>query len=293
MQQLRLQNIKRNYFDPQAKIAVPEGKLELWPGYLTSIRSYENDNILLCAEIIHKFMRNETVYEIARSLMSSPDWQDTLRKEIVGTTVLTDYTNKTYNVDDIDFTMTPRSTFLSSNGDETNFMEYYKNKYNIMINDDRQMMLVSRAKERDIRAGMPENIYLIPELSRATGLTDRLRSNFKLMQQISAHTRLSPEDRVKALHKFNRRIQTTEGSVKILRQWELELSRELVQFEARELAPEDIIFGSNHKETASQKAEWQIRGSTAMYSAVNCERWIFLYPRALEREAMNFLKVII
>lgn len=30
-----------------------------------------------------------------------------------------------------------------------------------------------------------------------------------------------------------------------------------------------------------------------MYSAVDCTRWIFLYPRELEREAMNFVSVLI
>lgn len=313
MHHLHLQNIKRNYYDPKAKHNVPEGKLELWPGYLTSIRTYENDQILLCTEIIHKFMRNESIYEIARGLMSKGDWQDTLRKEIVGTTVLTDYTNKTYNIDDIDFTMSPLSTFKSAHGEESTFVEYYKNKYNITIKDHRQMLLVSRARERDIRAGQPENIYLIPELSRATGLTDRLRADFKLMQKISNFTRLSPADRVRALKNFNNRIQSTPESVQILNQWELALSRgkkimfkillnlfyktfsllDLVEFPARELPPEEIVFGQNQKETANVKAEWSIKGRTTMYSAVDCTRWIFLYPRDLERDSMNFLRALI
>lgn len=61
------------------------------------------------------------------------------------------------------------------------------------------MMLISKARERDIRAGKPENI--IPELCHGNGLTIGLR----LMQQISNFTRLNPSDRVKALIKFNKR----------------------------------------------------------------------------------------
>lgn len=226
MEKLKLQNIKRNFYDPASAIEIPEAKLELWPGYLTSIRAYEDDKLLLCTEITHKFMRNITIYEIARDLMrSTRDWQDALRKEIIGTTVLTDYTNKTYNIDDIDFTMTPKSSFKSARGEETSFMAYYREKYDIRIRDERQMMLVSRARERDIRAGQPENIYLVPELSRATGLTDRLRADFRLMQNISRYTRLSPDDRVKALSKFNRRIQTNAESVAVLNRWEMSLSK--------------------------------------------------------------------
>lgn len=170
MSKLQLKNIKRNYYDPQMKIDVPEGNLELWPGYLTSIRAYENENVLLNVEVIHKFMRKETIYQISRSLMkSSGDWRDVLKREVIGTTVLTDYTNKTYMIDDIDFNKSPSSTFQKLDGVETTYVDYYKSRYNITINDKRQFMLVSRARERDIRAGQPELIYLIPELSRATG----------------------------------------------------------------------------------------------------------------------------
>ena len=37
--------------------------MELWPGYVTSIRQHE-DSILMCAEITHKVMRRETVLDL-------------------------------------------------------------------------------------------------------------------------------------------------------------------------------------------------------------------------------------
>lgn len=36
--------------------------IELWPGYVTSIRQFEN-SILMCAEITHKVMRTDTVFD--------------------------------------------------------------------------------------------------------------------------------------------------------------------------------------------------------------------------------------
>lgn len=170
LNKLDLKNIKRNYFDPQMKIDVSEANLELWPGYLTSIRAYENEKVLLNVEIIHKFMRKETIYNIFRTLVKTDrDWKETIKREVVGTTVLTDYTNKTYLIDDIDFTKSPKSQFKTTRGNETSYADYYKDKYSITIKDLDQFLLVSRARERDIRAGQPELIYLIPELSRATG----------------------------------------------------------------------------------------------------------------------------
>ena len=44
---------------------VPNYRLELWPGYLTSIRQHES-NILMCSEVIHKVMRQQTLLDILR-----------------------------------------------------------------------------------------------------------------------------------------------------------------------------------------------------------------------------------
>jgi hypothetical protein len=41
-------------------------KLELWPGYMTSIRQHETD-ILLCCGVNHKIMRQETALEVLSS----------------------------------------------------------------------------------------------------------------------------------------------------------------------------------------------------------------------------------
>lgn len=40
-------------------------------------------------------------------------------------------------------------------------------------------MLISRPTEKNIRGGQNEFIMLIPELCRATGITDAMRSNFR------------------------------------------------------------------------------------------------------------------
>jgi aubergine len=263
---------------------------------LTSIRAYEQERTLLNVEVIHKFMRKETIYDIARRYMNDgrlrEDWREVLKREVIGTTVLTDYTNKTYLIDDLDFSMTPRTTFRSSNGEEITYADYYKNKYQIHIKDENQFLLVSRARERDIRAGHPELIYLIPELSRATGLTDQMRANFKLMQSISAFTRLSPTDRAASLYRFNNRLRETPEAISVLKQWNVKLGSELVEVAARELPPERIIFGDGRMETPSARAEWNIRDGVKMYSAVDCSRWVFFYPREMERESLNFLKAL-
>ena len=42
---------------------MPQHNIEIWPGYVTSIRQYEKD-ILMCAEITHKVMRTDTALKL-------------------------------------------------------------------------------------------------------------------------------------------------------------------------------------------------------------------------------------
>lgn len=109
--------------------------------------------------------------------------------------------NRTYRIDDILFDKSPRDTFDSADGREISYIDYYKvqlihiendcfvpmwcllfisfQKYGKTIKDLNQPLLVSHLKEKDVRAGQKKDIFLIPELCRATGLTDDMRSNFR------------------------------------------------------------------------------------------------------------------
>ena len=98
--------------------------------------------------------------------------------------------------------------------------------------DPRQPMLVSKSKPREVRAGQSDIIYLIPEVCRCTGLTESIRyglnssttvmsmsmrldgsnsnyvcrNDFKVMQDLAKHTRLTPALRTEALKRFIRRL---------------------------------------------------------------------------------------
>ena len=69
---------------------------------ITSIKDHE-DKTLLWAEISRKVMRKQSILDIATGLIrnSGRNWQELLEKQIVGSTVLTDYTNKTYQIDSV------------------------------------------------------------------------------------------------------------------------------------------------------------------------------------------------
>lgn len=67
-------------------------RLDLWPGFVASILQYE-DNVMLCADVSHKIMRADTVYDYLDELFQqhSDDarFHNTAMKNLVGEIVLT------------------------------------------------------------------------------------------------------------------------------------------------------------------------------------------------------------
>lgn len=112
------------------------------------------------------------------------------------------------------------------------------------------------------------------------------------MQELSNYTRLSPDDRVKQLLKFNKRIQSTPDSVNVLTEWKMELEDQLVTIPGRELLAESILFGSNMEANTNAKGEWQFRNGFSMYKSMDIKRWAVVYPAAMKADAENFCKVL-
>ena len=189
-------------------------------------------------------MRQETIYEILRKHRneSSGNWKDDLKKELHGSIVLTDYNNKTYKVDDVDFNSSPMTTF-QRRGVDINFVDYYKQQYNITIRDPNQPLLVSNPKPADIRAGRTTVVSLIPELCRATGLTDKMRTNFQMMKAMAEHTQMDPERRKNRLEGLTKRLYETDASREKMQSFNTEIDRQLLTFQGRALQQEVILYG--------------------------------------------------
>ena len=70
-------------------------------------------------------------------------------------------------------------------------MEYYKSKYNENVADNNQPLLINK----DRKTG--NEVALIPELCQLTGLTDQMRSDFRLMKDLAQIVQATAEKKVK------------------------------------------------------------------------------------------------
>ena len=91
------------------------------------------------------------------------------------------------------------STFVDHNGEEKSFADYYMKHYGITIKDQKQPLLMSRAKKKTVQeADVTKLVALVPELCNLTGLTESMKADFKvgrltkLRPEITITTHLSP-----------------------------------------------------------------------------------------------------
>lgn len=81
----------------------------------------------MCAEVSHKVMRRETVLELMEGIRRvEHDFTAKCRETVLGMTVLTDYNNNTYRIDDILFDARPTDTFTRKDGTEISYIDYYQ-----------------------------------------------------------------------------------------------------------------------------------------------------------------------
>ncbi|KAL4715482.1 hypothetical protein ACJJTC_009108 [Scirpophaga incertulas] len=292
---LRLQLVGRDYFDPQAKIDIPDYKLQIWPGYKTTINQYE-DRLLMVTEIAHKVLRLDTVLQMINEYAATKgtNYKKIFLEDIVGKIVLTDYNKKTYRVDDVSWTDTPRSTFKMKE-ETVSYVDYYKKKYDIRIQDMNQPLLISRSKPREIRAGMPELVFLVPELCRQTGISDAMRNNFQLMRALDTHTKIGPDVRIRKLMDFNRRLTETPTVVEELSTWSLKLATSLVKIKGRQLPTETIIQGNDIKFPAGDTTEGWTKDmrSKPLFFIARAHSWVVISPERQVRDAESFVELII
>lgn len=122
-----MRQVGRNYYNTKHAIEIPQHKLELWPGFSTSILHYES-SVLLQADVSHKVLRKTTVLDFLYNLFNSRRggaFHEEATKKLVGEIVLTRYNNKTYRIDDISWDGRPGDKFETREG-EVSFIEYYQ-----------------------------------------------------------------------------------------------------------------------------------------------------------------------
>ncbi|NXO01449.1 PIWL1 protein, partial [Rhinopomastus cyanomelas] len=292
LKMLNFQQIGRHYYNPEDPINIPNHRMMIWPGFATSILQYE-ESIMLCVDVSHKVLRNETVLEYMYDLCRQVEERrikEICAKELLGVIVLTKYNNRTYRIDDIDWDANPQCTFLKADGSEISYIDYYKKQYNLDIHDLNQPVLITQRKRRreNFTSGP---IALIPELCFLTGLTEKMRSDFYTMRDLAVHTRLPPEQRQHEIGKLIDSIQRDDNVQDQLQSWGLGFDSQLLSFNGRVAQRERIFQSGNVFDYNPQFADWsrETRG-VPLSCAKPLDNWLLIYTRRNYGSANSLLQ---
>ncbi|XP_062855469.1 piwi-like protein 1 isoform X2 [Trichomycterus rosablanca] len=295
LRMLNMQQIGRHYYNPDDPLNIPQHRLTIWPGFVTNILQYEC-SIMLCIDVSHKVLRSETVLSFMSSLRQQCGDQrfvDICTKELVGLIVLTKYNNKTYRIDDIAWDHTPNNTFKRGDS-EISFMDYYKTQYGLEITDGNQVLLVSQVRRLGPSGAPPPGpALLVPELCYLTGLTDKMRSDFNIMKDLSSHTRLTPEQREGRLNRFITNISKNSEAQSELSTWGLSFENKLLNLSGRVLPAERILQGARAFAYNPWAADWskEMRG-IPLISSMPLESWLLFYTRRNADVAHSLLQTL-
>ena len=186
------------YYDTDNVITIKQHNIDIYQGFKTSCEVYSNFTPKLLIDFSSKILRNDSALAFIKKLPS----KEAIAEEMLGRSVVASYGNcRMYQVDDVDFSKNPLSTFIDAKGNTISYCEYYLRAYEIKIRDTKQPLfvcLLNRGKR---------TIYLVPELVQLTGLSDEMRRDFKVMQDVATYTRREPKDRMDSIMNLNAHIK--------------------------------------------------------------------------------------
>ncbi|GAB5577291.1 piwi-like protein 4 isoform X1 [Prionailurus iriomotensis] len=290
LKKLAMYQIGRNFYKPSEPVEIPQHKLSLWPGFAISVSRFES-RLLFTADVSYKILRNETVLEFMTDLRQETTmscFTQTCEKRLLGLIVLTRYNNKTYRIDDIDWSVKPTHTFQKQDGAEITYVDYYKQQYDITLSDLNQPVLVSLLKTKRNDNTEPRVAHLIPELCFLTGLTCQATSDFRLMKAVAEETRLSPLGRQQRLARLADDIQRNKDARFELETWGLHFGCQ-VSLTGRVLPSEKILMQDHVCQPASA-ADWsKDMRNCKILSAQSLNKWVILCSNRAEYVTENFL----
>lgn len=294
---LKFSQHKRKYFDSHGAHLIPQHSINVWPGYVTAADQYEG-GLLLQLDASFRVLRTQTVNDLFRSIKNKAqlaDFKAEVEKQLIGTSVLTRYNNRSYVVDDIDYQSSPKDTFTNDKGEKMSYIDYYQNQYSMTIRDQGQPMLVSRMKTKSAgEEGTEKVLYLVPEFCLLTGMTDAMRADYKIMQEVAKYTRISPQKRIEHMANFVSRVNGSEIARQILADWGLHVNPTPLNLAGRILEPQIIHFGGNYSERVSEKGDWnRAATSRSVISPIQLHKWFIFFPARISSEVKTFCQTMI
>ncbi|CAG9312433.1 unnamed protein product [Blepharisma stoltei] len=283
---LSLVMIGRKFYNPDRAIDLPQHKMSIWPGYASSIGSYEG-GVMINIDISHRCLRTITLYDQIMELRNKPntDFRQAVMKLLIGAIVLTLYNKKNYRIDDIDWDSSPLSTFADKAGGQCSYKEYYERRWQKPIAHDDQPLLLSKTKTLDC--------YLIPEFCVMTGLTDEIRADFNIMKDMANATKKEPQSRLQESGGLIKALKDNPRTNAEINEWRVNITPDPAGFDGYVLPAGNIMMGGgNSFKINEQNGSFDRDVQNTMFQQPPLDRWGIFYCENDKRLIDQFMTVM-
>uniref|UniRef100_A0AAA9SIK6 Piwi like RNA-mediated silencing 4 n=1 Tax=Bos taurus TaxID=9913 RepID=A0AAA9SIK6_BOVIN len=232
--------------------------------------------------IFKKILKKLSMYQIGRNFYKPSEPVEIPQHK---------YNNKTYRIDDIDWSVKPTHTFRKRDGAEITYVDYYKQQYDITLSDLNQPVLVSLLKNKKNDNSEAQMAHLIPELCFLTGMPGQATSDFQLMKAVAKETRLDPLVRQQHLARLADDFQRNKDARFELETWGLHFGCQMSL--TGRIAPAEKIIMQDHICQPASAADWSKDIRTCkVLSAQSLNKWLVICSNRAESVTENFLNCL-
>jgi aubergine-like protein len=233
-------------------------------------------------DVSHRVLRTRNILETMMETRQTAQQQGKdvaaeIKKLVVSHTVITSYNERAYRIDDVDFSSTPLSTFearVQGQSKIISYKDYLWNTYKVSVSNSDQPMLISK----QIGPGGTERILLlVPELCLPTGLTDRMRSDFRFMKDLGSITISNPGPRIQKCTNLVKRIYENNECRTEMNTWGLKISDQPEKFTANKLNPGKILFNQGRTHDLASKSSFDRESQNGFYQTPSLQKWCIFY----------------
>lgn len=186
-------------------------------------------------KIINNLNCLDMIDNLQQKSSTKAEFREAVVDFFVGRQIKTNYNNTTYIISAIDFDSTPMTVFSFFNTVEKTHYEYFAQRYKKKV-QQKQFLFKAELPKQD------KSIYLVPELCLITGITDDMRSNFKLMKSINEASKVYPDQYIEyvnsicsALNSIEEKKQSWSTIATSLSDFNLEICKTPLRIQATQL----------------------------------------------------------
>ncbi|TEB19963.1 Ribonuclease H-like [Perkinsus sp. BL_2016] len=284
-------------------------KLQVVGGFSCSAGFMKDVGHYLTVDSLYRAIHRKTVLEsmiqyidslMAEVAMEQVDVESEWRRRCENALVFAFNNGRMYRVKRVRFDVTPSTTFTLSGGKakkggvgsgEMSYIDFYRRFHNRIIYDPNQPMLEAVSEKKS------ETVLLVPELCALTGLTDEMKKDRMLMQEVLQYSRIGTGEKLNQCVAICRDLFSGNTSAPVIdtssslgkarhlmKEWKCTLSQVPARVEARVLDACTVSFGN--KSYVVEDGNFQRWTRNGSQCPVHLTRWIIIHAE-IDRQMVD------